>query len=185
MFKIKVSDQIKEHCIKQIQKYNFGKRGVADGSKREQLTGIIGESVVADICGKPLVDGSSGFDGGEDIKIGDYSVDVKTMGRTTAVRYGYINNFLALQQSYATDVYIFTSLNKKTDYLTICGWLPKNELLEKAILYKKGTTRKRFDGTEIVLDTDNYEIDNKFLRPVFNKDHMITNIYLGWIPPKA
>ena len=72
-------------------------------------------------------------------------------------------------------------------YKTTIKNLPEiqNELLEKAILYKKGTTRKRFDGTEIVLDTDNYEIDNKFLRPVFNKDHMITNIYLGWIPPKA
>ena len=182
MYNVKVTNSIKAHCVNQIKLHNFGKRGTADGTPGQQLTGIIGQSVVADMCGLPLVDGSTGFDGGEDIRIGKYVIDIKTMGRTTYMQPGYVHNFLSLQESYPTDVYIFTSLNKKTEILTVCGWIPKNDLLKNAILYKKGATRKRFDGTEFVLSTDNYELDNKHLRDVFDPDHMMNQIYMGWKP---
>lgn len=182
MFDIKVKDLIREHCVNQLKLYNFGKRGRGDGNYNQQLTGIIGQSVVADVCGFPLVDGSTGFDNGEDIRIGDYIVDIKTMGRNSPVRLNYVGNFPKCQDSYNTDVYIFTSLNKKTDILTIVGWLPKGEFLEKAILFKAGEIRTRNDGTEFNLTQDNYEIGYSHLRITQDADHLMNQIYMAWKP---
>ena len=63
MFKILVKEEISKHCIDQVERFNFGNRGIADGNKREQLTGIIGESVLKDLFDLDLVDGKEGNDG--------------------------------------------------------------------------------------------------------------------------
>ena len=109
MIKVKVRQEIIEHCTDQIKKYNFGKRFSANGNKEQQLTGIIGQSVVSELLGFGLVDGSSGFDDGSDVNMYNLSIDIKTMGRTTDVRLTYTNNFLKLQDYFNTDVYIFCS----------------------------------------------------------------------------
>ena len=67
MFNIKVSSKIKNHCKALIKVHNFGNRGVADGNKSEQLTGLIGQNTLQDLFGFPLMDGKGGFDNGEDI----------------------------------------------------------------------------------------------------------------------
>ncbi len=132
MFKITVKESIIQHCKDQIAHYNFGQRCVANGTPEQQLTGIIGQCVIMDLFGLDLIDGSSGFDDGVDILFKGKRIDVKTMGRTTDVRPDYVNNFMALQVSFNTDLYIFCSFNKKNDELTVCGWLPKSEFNEKA-----------------------------------------------------
>jgi hypothetical protein len=182
MFDIKVSSHIINHCVDQLKKYNFGKRGEADGDYEKQLVGIIGQSVVSDICGLPLIDGSKGFDGGEDIRIGNYIVDIKTMGRKSRVRKEYVSNFYSLQKNYNTDIYIFASLNKNNHILTVVGWIPKNEFFEKSKFFKTGEKRYRRDGTDFLLTTDLYEIENKYLRIVFDADHMMNQIYMAWKP---
>lgn len=96
MFIVKVTEDIIVHCENQIKKYDFGKRGVADGTPEQQLTGIIGQSVVMNIFNQGLIDGSTGFDDGEDLVVNNEKIDVKTMGRKTDVRLYYTNNFLAL-----------------------------------------------------------------------------------------
>ena len=81
-----------------------------------------------------------------------------------------------------TDVLIFTSTNIKTDVLTICGWIPKDEFKEKMISCKKGMARKRDDGEDFVPMMDNCEICYKYLRPVYDTDHMMNQIYMAWKP---
>ena len=78
MFKVKVSDAIIQHCMRQVEIHNFGQRYTANGTKEQQLTGIIGQSVIMQLFGLPLVDGNSGFDGGVDITYNGITIDVKT-----------------------------------------------------------------------------------------------------------
>lgn len=106
MIKILVSQHIISHCQQEISKHNFGKRFTANGTKEQQLTGIIGQSVVMNLFGLGLVDGGSGFDDGVDLVFDNKKIDVKTMGRTTDVRSSYTNNFLKLQDYFNTDIYI-------------------------------------------------------------------------------
>ncbi|MEQ3796393.1 hypothetical protein AAFP94_14490 [Flavobacteriaceae bacterium MJ-SS4] len=83
MFTIKVKEELIEYCKKQISNYNFGKRSQANGTPEQQLTGIIGQSVVMELFGLEKVDGRYGFDEGVDLVFNNKKIDVKTMGRTT------------------------------------------------------------------------------------------------------
>ena len=99
MIIIKVSDRIIKHCQQQIDKYNFGQRSEANGTKEQQLTGIIGQSVIMEAFNMPLINGADGFDDGIDILYKDNKIDVKTMGRTTDVKPNYVNNFLKVDHT--------------------------------------------------------------------------------------
>lgn len=166
MIELIVNNNIIEHCNKQIEVFNFGKRGVADGTKEQQLTGIIGQSVLMELFDAGLIDGSKGFDGGKDILYNGIKIDVKTMGRTTDMRSYYVHNFIGLQKDYDTDIYIFCSYNKTSNKLTICGWISKDDLIKKATLYPKGTIRTRSNGTTFEIFTDLYELANTTLNNV-------------------
>ena len=178
MFKVKVTEHIITHCKNQIKKYDFGKRGVADGSPEQQLTGIIGQSVVMNIFNQGLIDGSTGFDDGEDLVVNSKKIDVKTMGRKTNVRTYYTNNFMALQDKFDTYIYIFCSLNKTNQELTVCGWITKQEFKNKRSFFKEGSIRTRSDGSTFKTFADLYEIDMKALNTVENEDDLIRQINL-------
>ena len=176
MFKVRVPDAIIAHCKRQIELYDFGQRYTANGTKEQQLTGIIGQSVIMNMFGLPLVDGATGFDNGVDIVHNGKSIDVKTMGRTTDVRDYYVNNFIALQQNLNTDVFIFCSYNKTNQELTVCGWIPKAEFLKKAAFFPKGSIRYRANGTSFQTFTDLYEIRNDMLYDVDSTEMLIKRI---------
>ena len=172
MFKVKVNQDIIEYCKNQVDKYNFGKRSSANGNKEQQLTGIIGQSVVMNLFGLGNVNGEDGFDDGVDILYNNKKIDVKTMGRKSDVKQNYTNNFLKLQDHYSTEIYIFCSYHKTKEELTICGWIEKQDFINKRRYYPKGTERKRFDGTTFETFADLYEIDNKDLNQVNNIDEL-------------
>ena len=182
MFDVKISEKVISYCWDQLKRYNFGMRSHSNGSKEQQLRGIVAESIVREFCGLEWIDGSEGFDDGEDLRIGNYICDVKTMKRKCPPLMGYVGNFPEVQLKYKTNVLIFTSINTTTRVLTICGWIPKDEFKEKANFFKKGTMRKRTDGTEYETQFDNCEIKYSYLRPTFNPDHLMDQIYMGWIP---
>ncbi len=129
MLVIKVTEELIRHCEQQIEKFNFGQRNTANGSKEQQLTGIIGQSVVMKSFGLGFVKGEQGFDDGIDFVYNNKKIDVKTMGRTTDVRVSYTNNFLKLQDYFKTDLYIFCSYNKIKKEVTICGWIDKENFI--------------------------------------------------------
>jgi len=163
MINIAIKDEIVFHCRNVLKKTNFGKRGVADGDASEQLRGIVGQSVVQNLLGLPLVQNSNGFDGGIDFTYKDKTYDVKTMGRNCAPKPYYVNNLIGLQDKYKVDRYIFCSLNRNSMILTICGWIDKNDFLKQASFYKKGTVRTRSDNTSFETKADLYELENKKL----------------------
>ena len=172
MFKIKVDESLIEYCKSQVEKYNFGKRVSANGNKEQQLTGIIGQSVVMNLFNQGNVNGADGFDGGVDILYNNKTIDVKTMGRNTEVKLNYTNNFLKLQDYFKTEIYIFCSYHKTKKELTLCGWIEKSDFINKRKYYPKGTERKRFDGTTFKTFADLFEIDNKDLNQVNNIEEL-------------
>ncbi|WP_223032420.1 hypothetical protein [Hanstruepera marina] len=166
MFTIAVKPKLIEHCKTMVSMHDFGKRFTANGTKEQQLTGLIGQSVVMELFDKGYVNGSSGFDDGVDIVFANKTIDIKTMGRTTSVKPGYTNNFLKLQDYFKTNIYIFCSYHKTKHMLTVCGWISKEEFIKKRRFYPKGSTRTRFDKTTFTTFADLYEIDNKDLNNV-------------------
>jgi len=163
MFDIVVPDHIKKHCAQQIERYNFGKRGYADGTREQQFVGILGQSVIMELFGLGLINGATGFDSGTDFTFNDTIIDVKTMTRTTEVRDYYVNNFMAVQLKYNTDIYIFCSYNTTISLLTVCGCISKSEFMKKASFFNKGADRFRSDGSSFKTFADLYEIGNNNL----------------------
>ena len=144
---------------------NVGNRGEADGLRIHQYIGLLGEMKVHQAFKMPFTF-SDGFDGGFDMEINGLKADVKTMGRNVNMKPDYVHNFSGLQKHFKCDLYIFTSLNKKTSEVTICGWVTKEELFEKSEKFKKGTKRYRDNGTVTVLKCTTYEIKNKDLNDI-------------------
>tara|TARA_R100000315_G_scaffold21236_1_gene7720 strand:- start:890 stop:1408 length:519 start_codon:yes stop_codon:yes gene_type:complete len=166
MIDIPIKYWIKLKSWNEVKKYNFGKRGYADGNQEEQYTGILGQNVICDYYDQPMASGKDGFDGGVDLCLKGKRIDVKTMGRKGPVRTGYTNNFLAAQDGYNTDIYLFCSINKTDSILTICGWVTQEQFKNRRVFHKQGSIRIRRDGTAIKVKSDLYEIDNDMLNPI-------------------
>lgn len=163
MFDILVTGEQVEFANSLVQDNNFGMRGKGDGNKKEQFVGMLGQTVVGDSLHYPRPTGGEGFDGGYDFNINGKRVDVKTMGRTTPVRNYYVHNFVGYQEGYDVDYYIFTSFNKETEVLTICGYIDKDNFFKKAKYYEEGTMRYRSDGTGFRTKAPLYEINQSDL----------------------
>lgn len=165
MYTEKVSDEIIRYCKDQVEKYNFARRGYDDGDKEQQLTGVIGQCMIMKYFDVGLIDGTKGFDGGIDIIYHDKKIDVKTMGRNTKVEEWYTNNFHAAQDCFCPDIYIFCSYNKKTQELTICGYVTREEFIQRRKFIPKGMPRMK-GGTTFEFAYDMYEIDNTELNKI-------------------
>jgi hypothetical protein len=166
MFQIVPTENIIEYAKNLVDNKNYGNRYTGNGSKEHQFTGMLGECVICDLFKNKLPNIKDDYDGGVDLKLFEKNVDVKTMGRTTDPKDEYVNNFIRFQDFFNPDIYLFCSYNKKKNTLTICGWIGKEDFKNKRILYDKGTTRKRNDGTEFVCLNDMYEIKNFQLNQV-------------------
>jgi hypothetical protein len=181
MYKIQISDELLKHCRNQVEQYNFGMRKEANGTKEQQFNGIVGQCVLMQLFNCGLVDGSRGFDNGIDIEFGNHKIDVKTMGRTTDVKFNYTNNFLKFQDYFDTTTYIFCSYNKITNELTICGWIDKETFIKRRNFFEKGSERTRNDGSKFTLFADLYEIDNINLFDVISTEdlkHQLSTLQL-------
>tara|TARA_R110000822_G_scaffold252692_3_gene379324 strand:+ start:3044 stop:3553 length:510 start_codon:yes stop_codon:yes gene_type:complete len=163
--RVKITQENKMLVWNFLKENNIAQRGVGDGSKTEQYIGLLGEVTTKRLFGVDT-ELKPGFDGGFDFKFNGQKIDVKTMGRNVDMKPSYVHNFGALQKHFKCDVYIFTSLNKKTSELTICGWVTKKELLERGEKFKKGSKRLRDNGTYTVFKAPVYEIKDKDLNPI-------------------
>ena len=156
---------LKLECWNYLSKNNMGNRHSANGNREQQFVGLIGE-----ILTKNFFDlnhkYTSGFDGGFDFEYKGKKIDVKTMGRTVNMKPYFVHNFIGFQKDFDCDIYIFNSLNKKTNNLEICGWVTKDELINKSSFYKKGDTRNRDDGSSFKMKADTYEIENRLLKKI-------------------
>lgn len=145
-----------------VDKRVIGKRKSFNGNRTNQVVGITGEFIVADVLGLERPKGD-GFDGGWDFCIGNKLIDVKTVGRTTDVRSNYHSNVIEAQMNYKATHFLFCSLNKTKRNFTICGFISKDDFKAKAKYYKKGEEFTRVNGDKMVLNASGYFIENKEL----------------------
>jgi len=167
--KIDVPELLIERLGLYLETHNLANRGKNDGSKHEQLVGLIGEcTVIKYLTGSypNYRDKPDGFDGGYDIIINGNKIDVKCMGRNSYVKPHYVNNFYVIQQDHDSDTLVFTSYHKKNRVLEICGWITKDQLKERAVFYAAGSERSRADGSTFKLRGDNYEVRNDQLEDI-------------------
>jgi hypothetical protein len=176
MFSIEVPKEVLSHCELLINRINFGNRGIGDGNKSEQLTGVIGQCTIQYLLNIPLIDFESKFDGGIDIIINNRKIDIKTMGRKSNPKPFFVNNLIGLQIHFEVDIYIFCSLNKTNNVLTVCGWISKKDFLLNASLHEKGSYRYRSDGTKFSTKADLYEIENSKLNQISSIEDLLSQI---------
>jgi hypothetical protein len=186
MFSIQSTDEQRRYAREMINAINFGNRGGKtkedgnNGTKEEQFIGVLGEIILFDFFGKPrptINEKQKDFgDNGVDIIIGEQKIDIKTMGRNCEPKKTFINNLHGDQVRgyYKNDAYIFTSYNKKTDTLTICGWVTKEEFFERADFYPKGTVRKNPKKEFTVRSPKGlYEIKNEVLNDFYGMESFV------------
>ncbi len=164
-----INQQVKEKCWNYLKTHNLANRGEHDGNKENQLIGLLAEMETCFLLKDFYPDlnlKKNEFDGGFDIKHMNRTIDVKAMGRNFYTRSDYVNNFAKLQLKYKCDILLFTSVNKKTNYIEFCGWIWKKEIKERAIFYEKGCERPRGKDDTMITTTDNYEIKNSNLRDI-------------------
>lgn len=176
MFDVQVSQEQLKYAEELVDKYNFGRRGYGDGSKFEQFTGIIGQTVFADLIGEERPDGTTGFDGGKDFLINGKRIDIKTMTRKVPVRDFYVHNFVGYQKNYDVDYYVFASYNTTNKVLTICGYIGKEDFFKRASYFPKGSLRKRSDGTSFRTFAPLYEINQTDLLAADNLNSLLDGI---------
>ena len=163
-FNLEIPSFVVTESIAFVEQNNLGQRGNgSDGSQEEQLVGVIGQNMMALALGKPFMKPSTTHDGGVDFEVFGLKLDIKTMGRTVPPQLDYVNNFMASQSKYSVDGYVFASLNKEKYVLTICGWIPKEDFLQRAKFYPRGTMRVRNDNSSFEVKADMYEIENNRL----------------------
>tara|TARA_R100000149_G_C5861481_1_gene127309 strand:- start:506 stop:1015 length:510 start_codon:yes stop_codon:yes gene_type:complete len=157
--KIQIGENTKHIVWDFVKNNNIGKRHKgANGTKKDQYTGMLGEYVVKKKLGLDI-DLVAGFDGGWDLVYKGLKIDVKTTLRKVPPREWYVHNLVAFQKDFDCEAYIFCTLNSQTYELTIDGWITKEDFFEKATKFKKGTYRKRDDGTKLKLKATGYEIN--------------------------
>ena len=167
MFDVPVSFKIKAYAD-EMAKVDVGRKDkLSNGTPQQQWTGHVGEFTVYEILELSyLIDqkiASHGFDGGCDVSVKGYRIDVKTMGRTVPVKGEYVNNLMACQMKFDVNAYLFCSYNKTNSILSVCGWMPKESIKDMAEFHKKGDTVHRSDNTTFIAREDMYCVANKDL----------------------
>lgn len=168
MFNLAVNREQEQYVDELLKHANFGRRGDFDGNHDQQRTGILAQTVVADMLHQPRPVDNHKSDGGVDFELCGRTIDLKTMGRNVSVQNHFVHNFNGHQISFDTDILLFASLNKRTQVLTICGWLTKEEFKVLAEFFPQGTERFRDNGTSFKVrgSAGNYEIQQSKLHKI-------------------
>ena len=162
--RITIDDESYQYSLEFVNNNNIANRGEFDGSKRNQFVGILGQVMLYKYLFGKLPELESGFDNGIDLVYNDVTIDVKTMERKGFMRDYYVNNFVASQGKYETQVLIFLNYNSVENIIEICGWIFKKDLFYKGEFYKKGTKRYRSDGSYFINEADMFEIPQRNLK---------------------
>jgi len=166
MFNVEPTTEQKKYAWQQVTDYNFGKRGIFDGKKKQQYAGILAQTVMADNIEYPRPNGKDGFDNGIDFIIHNIKCDLKVTGREYYMKNHYSHNIVASQLSYETEIYILGSVNYKTGIITYCGLIRKDQM--KRYFHPAGTIRTRDDGTTFTYKVASYDVPQSDLHQIKN-----------------
>jgi len=142
MFRLNLLPGDLEAAREAIKVSSIANHGKWDGSEEKQAIGLAAQVRVAqefypNTCLEDYL--KPGFDGGFDIPICDHKIDVKTAIRDFCdPKPHYLAGVIDFQKDHPCTDYIFTSYNKKTSMLTVCGWITKKEFFATAIFYARG-----------------------------------------------
>ena len=191
MFTVPINDEQRQYAWDLVSSTNFGQRATrsdigmdSNGNKGQQYTGILGQTVLADLLNLPRPVKTSEFDGGVDFIIRGFCVDLKTMARDFDVSPRWANNLWQSQcddKRSRTEVYAFASINRKKRTFTFCGLFPRQWVSAAygVKYYPAGTMRDLRKNGEVVqqfpLKAGMYEI---------SMDRLISVALPGEIPDK-
>lgn len=158
MITVKVPELVLRQSVQVCQQVNFGRRGIDDGTKEQQLHGVIAQNALALAFGFPFVAASNMWDGGYDFEVGSQRIDIKNVTRNVTPKLEYEARVVTEQLKYNVHIYLFTSYNQKDNLLTVCGWLPKDIFLDRARIYERGDIVVRDDGTTFTCRLNTHQI---------------------------
>ena len=159
-------EQVKTAREYQEKVGGVGHRGDFDGDKIKQLFGLQAQMIVAEMLGVNNGLDSEGFDGGYDLEWNNKKWDVKCELRTVNFKpRKFVHNVAASQIRYQAEGFIFCSMNRTEGLFQVCGYITKEDFLEKATFYPQGTERERTDGTKMTVMNNGgmYELEQKHL----------------------
>lgn len=173
MFKIAFTDEQRDYCIRQLEGKNMGMRGRFDGNSLQQLFGLLGQVVTADILGVPRPEVTGQPDGGVDFIINGKTVDLKVVLRNSYAKTDWMVNLPEPQAKYPTEFLLFMNYNKESGVFQYLGFISKKDFLEKAKYHPVGSTIKRDDGTLLEIQgCAMYDLPIKKLRSITEKKHL-------------
>ena len=163
--KIKITDTIKEHADLTTQAINFGQRRAGfNGTRDQQMTGIIGELIIYQVLGLPFPTYETYTP--TDIEINGNKIDIKTRRSASSfMRPGWVHNLTKFQIEHLVPYILFNNYNAAESTMEIDGWLPKKTIIENMDkwLKKQGGSSMRDDGTVLKMKTNNIEIPTEAL----------------------
>lgn len=93
--------------MNKLKSTTFKQRGapqsVADENKNQQITGLIGQTIVQDLLVMQWIDGINSFDHGVEFSINNQKDDVKTIIRTVPMREYLVHKFISFQKDFDVD----------------------------------------------------------------------------------
>lgn len=167
-FYIPTNDQIM-YTKAELDRKRFSRRGYFDGNPYQKFLGFLNEVVICDLLNldRPeLPDGEA--DEGYDFIFDNVKIDVKTRvfnpkyGNPRDPRFDHLVPMVQVTDQGA-EVYLFTATNAKNKNIMVCGFLLKNQLLDRAITALKGQTLRKYNKHVVKLKTDNYVVLNNQL----------------------
>jgi len=162
MITLPIDEQLIIKATTYVDTHKIGRRKKFNGNRTNQVVGITGELMVAELLGATLPE-THDFDGGWDFSFMGKQVDVKTLGRTGDASLEFYSNVIEAQIHLKATHYLFCSLNKKKRELTIVGFISKEDFLKKATFYREGDCLTRVNGDKMKLKASGYFIQNKEL----------------------
>jgi hypothetical protein len=166
MIALSVPMDLVEHCRQLTNHRNYGNRYTGDnGNHEQQMTGTIGECMIRSLFGRPWmsVDDRPGSDFGCDIDHHGIRIDVKTTSSTDKVSIEGVQHYHVSQEKMAkTDVYLFTTLNKRTLKLFVNGWVTRKEFV-KYRLFLAANQVFHVGPIHVCYNSDQYLIENRYL----------------------
>jgi hypothetical protein len=182
MFTVAATPEQISYAEDLVARHNFGRRGKFDGTSQQQRTGLLGQTVVADLLGAPRPRGDEAPRMGRDFVLFRRRFDVRTMGRHCTPQLHWPNNFVGLQKAKMADVLIFCSLNLDNDQLTVCGWIEGEGFLASAVRMAEGEARTRADGTTFACEAELFELASAYLHQVTSPANLTRSLEVYFAP---
>jgi hypothetical protein len=176
MFNIIIKPEILAHGQFLVKHNNYGKRGINDGKKIDQLVGMVAQCSIMDLLGYELPPIITESDCGIDIEYQSTKIDIKANAYNSYPKLEYKANVFAAQKHYNTDVYIFSVVHREQRTITITGWISKAEFFNKAIFRHEGYLIQKPNKEFFALKAPDYAVEISELNQVGNLNELIKGL---------